>query len=104
MVNWIGDTSAFVVLRDKENKHLVKQIDCEKLGCTISSYDSYVAARKVTPKVTEEIAAKERPEKRPAAERPPTPVNIPKKVRFNSGEKKKKRTSSVQFEVSNDWD
>lgn len=98
MVNWTGDTSAFVVLQRKENKHLVKNIDCEKLGCTITSYDSYISARMVVSKVTEEKAAEKRP-----AEGPPTlEKKTKKKVRINSGEKKKE--SRGQFEESNDWD
>ena len=101
MVNWTGDTSAFVVLQRKENKHLVKNIDCEKVGCTITSYQNYISARMVRPltKVTEEKTIEKRP-----AEGPPTQVKMKnKKVRFNSGEEKKK-ASSTQFEESNDWD
>ncbi len=98
MVNWTGDTSAFVVLQRKENIHLVKNIDCEKLGCTITSYQSYINARMVTTKVTEERVA----EKRSAEIHAATQVKkTNKKLRFNSGEKKKKAS---QFEESNDWD
>ena len=50
-------------------------------------------------KVTEEKTIEKRP-----AEGPPTQVKMKnKKVRFNSGEEKKK-ASSTQFEESNDWD
>lgn len=121
-VDWTGDTSAFITLHRKENRHIVLGGITLPVGCTIKSYEAYLkdivcgSDSKLSVKMTQsyEVELKDTEcqndskssvvaTKKRASVSFPTPVARPAKKVCNKSTEKKK-SNEQQFDVSNDWD